>query len=56
VDGGRAVARDGVQVVAEAEAMLPLARVAYAVEGVGVLHTIAPVAFRAGLSCMWQMP
>ena len=45
-----------VQVVAEAEAMLPLARVAYAVEGVGVLHTIAPVAFRAGLSCMWQMP
>lgn len=45
-----------VQVFAEAEATLPLARVAYAVEGVGVLHTMAPVAFRAGLSCMWQTP
>lgn len=45
-----------VQVVAEAEAMLPLARVAYDVEGVGVLHTMAPMAFRAGLSCMWQTP
>lgn len=45
-----------VQVLAEAEAMVPLERVQYAVEGVGVLHTMAPVVVRAGLSLMWRTP
>lgn len=45
-----------VQVLAEAEAMVPIERVRYAVEGVGELHAVWPVTVRLGVSAIWRWP
>ncbi len=45
-----------VEVLGEAEAMVPIERVRYAVEGVGELHAVWPVTVRAGLSAIWRWP
>jgi len=45
-----------VQVLAEAEAMVPTERVAYAVDGAGVLHTVSAVALRMGLRTIVSLP